>query len=345
MDYNLQFLFGDCPESKVKKAEIIIKVIDAESTKRFKIKDQTMTAFLEFKEGTSSMISRMQVGRYYKLFSVAKKNQNTLTFSKTSYLLEDNSKMFDETTIVDTKALINKKHNQFIEDTLMLKVLKIYEKRESVKGTKFQKVLVGDNHATLMITFWRDSVDSVENLMAENKVYAIKNVQIDDYSKDRDPQKPKDISYLKGKTIITEVEWENVPESLKTVAVNEKNVQGVIKFLDRIYEYKSCHGKNGTICRKIVKPGQTHCSKNSCAIPISETNLNDDYVVTLVLFDEKNDVHPITAFKKSLLEFEIEGSSINEKLKNILCKNVRAMISNSKSDDNPILSKLQFIGA
>ena len=87
MDYNLQFLFGDCPESKVKKAEIIIKVIDAESTKRFKIKDQTMTAFLEFKEGTSSMISRMQVGRYYKLFSVAKKNQNTLTFSKTSYLL------------------------------------------------------------------------------------------------------------------------------------------------------------------------------------------------------------------------------------------------------------------
>ena len=30
MDYNLKFLFGDCPESKVKKTEIIIKVIDAE---------------------------------------------------------------------------------------------------------------------------------------------------------------------------------------------------------------------------------------------------------------------------------------------------------------------------
>ena len=51
--------------------------------------------------------------------------------------------------------------------------------------------------------------------------------------------------------------------------------------MDRVYEYKSCHGKNGTICGKIVKPGETHCSKNSCAIPFSEQNLNDDYVVTL----------------------------------------------------------------
>ena len=68
----------------------------------------------------------------------------------------------------------------------------------------------------------------------------------------------------------------------------------------------------------------------------------DDYVITLVLFDDQNDAHPITAFKKNLAAFHGDGVSIREKLATILNKDVNAIISKSKPDDNPILSKLEF---
>ena len=71
--------------------------------------------------------------------------------------------------------------------------------------------------------------------------------------------------------------------------------------------------------------------------------LVDDYVVTLVVFDEENDAHPITAFRKNLVEFERDGATIFDRLARIINKEVKAVISKPKPDDNPILSKLELL--
>ena len=339
---NLQRLFGDCPEAEIKGCEILVQVVEADSESRFKIRDRTATAYLQFKQGTTNMKNRLIVGSCYKLFSIEKINQNTLAFSKTSYLIEDTSNILIDETIIDTTSLLNKQHNQHIYDTILLKVLKVYEQRQSNKGIKYQKVLVGDSYGSLMITFWRDNVSYVDKMLKENKVYSIRNFLVDDWSKDREASKPKDITFMQGKTIIKEVVQESVPESFKTVEMNQLFLLGKIKFVDRVYEYKSCPGKENAVCGKTVKPGQTHCSKSACAIGLSDSDLVDDYVVTLVLFDNKMDAHPITAFKRSLSEFEVDGDNIREKLSKIIGKNVKANISKSKADDNPILLNLEF---
>ena len=111
---NLQRLFGDCPEAEIKGCEILVQVVEADSESRFKIRDRTATAYLQFKQGTTNMKNRLIVGSCYKLFSIEKINQNTLAFSKTSYLIEDTSNILIDEIIIDTTSLLNKQHNQHI---------------------------------------------------------------------------------------------------------------------------------------------------------------------------------------------------------------------------------------
>ena len=80
---------------------------------------------------------------------------------------------------------------------------------------------MGDSNGSLMITFWRDNVSYVEKMLKENKVYSMRNFLVDDWSKDREASKPKDIAIMQGKTIIQEVVQESVPELFKTVEVNQ----------------------------------------------------------------------------------------------------------------------------
>ena len=320
-----------------------MQIVETVNENIFKIKDLTSTANLEFKPGTTNMKNRIKVGSCYKLYSIEKIGQNTLAFNKTSYIIEDTSNKFNNKKILDTNSLIDKQHNEQIQDTILLKVLKIYDQRQSSKGIKYQKVLMGDSNGTLMMTFWRDSVSLVEMLLEENKVYAIRNFGVDDWSKDKGVSKPKDIGFLKGKTIVKEVDHQEVPESFKLVEMKQTFLVGKIKFLDRVYEYKSCPGKNNAGCGKTVKPGQRQCSKNACAIFLDDSDLVDDYVITLVLFDGNMDAHLVTAFKRTLSEFEINGNTVSDKLAKIIGKDVKAIISNSKADDNPILLKLEYL--
>ena len=52
---NRQRLFGDCPEAEIKGCEILVQVVEADSESRFKIRDRTATAYLQFKQGTTNM--------------------------------------------------------------------------------------------------------------------------------------------------------------------------------------------------------------------------------------------------------------------------------------------------
>ena len=343
MERNLKFIFGDCPDAEIKKCEVVIKVIEVETQQRFKVKDDSMMAFLQFQDGTTQMSSRVNVGATLRLFSIEKINQDTLLFKKTSYLTEDTSGRFDDDAFLDTMILVNKPHNYFIYDNLLVKVLKIYEKRETTKGIKFQKALLGDHLGCFIITFWRDCADMLGKLLVENKVYSLKNFSIDDYMKTKDSSKPKDIVYVKAKTEVKEITSQVLMEKFRNINMNQMKIEGRLRFLDRIYEYKSCPGKVDSTCGKTVKPGQTHCSKTACAIPLTESMLVDDYVVTLVVFDEENDAHPITAFRKNLVEFERDGATIFDRLARIINKEVKAVISKPKPDDNPILSKVELL--
>ena len=127
MERDLNFLFSDCPDTEIKKCEVVIMIIEVQPQQRFKVKDDSMTAYLQFQDGTTHMSSRLHAGASYRLYSIGRLNQDTLLFKKTSNLTEDTSGKFDNEAYTDTSVLVNKQHNCFVYDRILLKVLKIYE--------------------------------------------------------------------------------------------------------------------------------------------------------------------------------------------------------------------------
>ena len=61
-----------------------------------------------------------------------------------------------------------------------------------------------------------------------------------------------------------------------------------------------------------------------------------------MLCDNNDDFHAVTAFSKSLKPFEQNGDTIDEKLEKIMGRTVKLFITPNKSDDEPILNKLEF---
>ena len=59
---NLERLFGDCPEAEIKGCKILVQVVEADGESRFKIRDRTATAYLQFKQGTTNMKNRLIFG-------------------------------------------------------------------------------------------------------------------------------------------------------------------------------------------------------------------------------------------------------------------------------------------
>ena len=346
MEKSLKFLLESSSDADVKKSEVVVKILSSEGEDDFKVKDLSRVAYLAFKPGTKIMKSRVQVGNTYRLFSIEKTSPDTLAFEKTSYLMEDKSGKLDEldqnNECVNSLALIDLKDKHVFQEKIILKVLKVYDQRVTSNGINLRKALLGDSNGTLLITFWRDCVKQVDDLIMEGKVYLFTKFCIDDYLQNKEVGKPKDIVFVKGKTLIKEMALKEIPESFLSIQLEENFIQGRIRFLDRIYEYRSCPGTN-EVCGKIVKHGQVRCSKSTCLIPVDETALIADYVVTLVVFDNNHNVHPITAFKKSLKEFECTGDNVQERLAKLFEKEVKAYVSYPKSGDNPILSKLSVL--
>ena len=127
---------------------------------------------------------------------------------------------------IDTSDLIETVDKSYVKDTILLKVMRIFEPRQTSKGTSFQKILVGDDKSTLNVTFWRENVNWVGNLFEENEVYAIKQFPIDDFPKNRDPEKPKDIVYIKDKTDVKKLDFKDVsngrqPQNMKRGISNQ----------------------------------------------------------------------------------------------------------------------------
>ena len=86
------------------------------------------------------------------------------------------------------------------------------------------------------------------------------------------------------------------------------------------------------------------CSKPSCRIKIQDTELNDDYFATIILFGEDGEIYSVRAFKTSIKEFEGKGNNDEEKLAILIGKTVE--IEASKNDDpekESMLKKLTII--
>ena len=87
MERDLNFLFSDCPDTEIKKCEVVIRIVEVQPQQRFKVKDNSMTAYLQFQDGMTHMSSRLHAGASYRLYSIGKLNQDTLVFKKPHILL------------------------------------------------------------------------------------------------------------------------------------------------------------------------------------------------------------------------------------------------------------------
>jgi hypothetical protein len=89
MESNLKEVIEDLADTDVKKAEVLVKIINIEGENRFKIKDTSMEVFLDFQPGTNHMKSRLEVGSTYRLFSIQRASADTLSYIKIQDISED----------------------------------------------------------------------------------------------------------------------------------------------------------------------------------------------------------------------------------------------------------------
>ena len=344
MQKSLKEVMSDMPEAYVKKAEVVVTIKNNVSESRYTIEDSSMSVFLEFSPDSCKFRDRLELHGIYRFFSLEKINANTLLFRKNSYLIKENqttSVPKDLDSYITTKDLINKSEYTIVKEPILLKVMRIYELRQTSNGIKYRKILLGDQHFQLHITLWRDDAQNVSNFFEHDQVYCLSNFTVDSWPKDTENIKPKDIKYDRRNTKIEKVA--DAPSIFDTVVLqnNSSVLIGKIRFLDDLYEYKSCPGKS-QFCGKCVKPGQVYCSKIGCSLKVETDQLVEDYKVKLMIIDNADDFHAVTAFSKSLKKFEQEGDSIIEKLGKLIGPIVKIFFNPSKDGDDPILDKIEF---
>ena len=345
-------LLGDKAEAEVVNCEVIVQVVEKLSDTRFVIADQTKTAKIEFEPKTQKMAEKLTEGKTYRFFALHKVNSETLLYKKSSYLKEDTDEIVlgstEKKMYITTKDLLGKPPKTIVRDPVLLKVVSIHEATVTSKsGIPMKKVLLADNHHALYMTFWRQDVPKVAGLMKEGDVVSIRNFELDRYP---DPEftnkmKPQDFVFRTKTpaTIIQKVEEGNIPEHHVDVLdpIKDISVQGLVKFIDQVYEYKSCPGKKDIGCGKAVKEDALYCGKQSCRVEVNKEKLIDDYKVTLVVFGSEG-FKQITAFRKSLKEFENEEKDdIQEKLNCLVNVEVNITLQESnKDDEDPIAVKI-----
>ena len=293
------------------------------------------------------MRERLEQGKVYRFFSLERINSETLLFRKYSYLIEEKTNKVSETSetkqsYITTNDLLNKSANTVINDPILMKVLKIYEMRKTSNGIDFRKVLLSDQFHQLNLTLWRDDAKNVSRYFEEDAVYSLNRFIMDSWPRD-EGDRPKDIKFDRKNTNIVKIKSENIPSSFDTVKWqnNDQVLVGQIRFLDELYEYKSCPGKH-QFCGKAVKTGQIFCSKIGCSLKVDVDKLVDDYRVKLMLVDTDNDFHSVTAFAKTLRMFEQKGDSITDRLDKVIGVTVKLFVNPSKGENDPILNKLEF---
>ena len=343
-------LLSDMAETDVLKCQVVVKVVEKLSETRFVIADTSMTAKIDFEPAAKKMLERIKEKKTYRMFALQKISSESVLFKKASYLKEEEQPLdlTEDPSFLSTLDLLGKTPKTIIEEPILMKVITIYDASSTSKNDiPFQKVVLADNHHKLFMTFWREDIIKISNLMKEGDIVCIRNFQLDNYP---DPsytkmKRPQDFVFRNRSpaTIVKKMAENNVPDNHvdKIDHIKDVLIQGYIKFIDQIYEYDSCHGKNDKICGKKVRDGAKYCDKGSCKVELNRDRLIKDYKVTLVVLSQEG-FKQLTAFRKSLKEFEnMNHGNIQERLGCLIDAKVDIKISESNNaDDDPIVVKL-----
>ena len=347
---SLSELLSDMADTDVLKCQVVVQVIEMLSETRFAIQDPTMTAYVDFDPSAKKMIERFKEKKTYRMFAVQKTSADSIIFKRTSYLKEEDQSLdlAENPCFLSTLDLLGKTPKTVIENSILMKVITIQDASSTSKNNiPFKKVVLADNHHKLYMTFWRQDIVKIDDLMKEGDIVSIRNFQLDNYP---DPsftkmQRPQDFVFRSRSpaTIVKKMDESNVPDNHvdKIDHIKDILIQGCIKFFDQIYEYDSCHGKNDKICGKKVRDGAKYCDKGSCKVELNRDRLIKDYKVTLVVLTQDG-FKQLTAFRKSLKEFEnTNHGNIQERLVCLIDAKVDIKISESNNaDDDPIVVKL-----
>ena len=348
----LSDLLGDMAEVEVGKHQIVVQVVQKLSQMRFLVADSSGTANLEFEPKAVKMAEKLTEKKTYRMFALEKVNSESLLFKRWSYLKEESQTVVliaseEKKMFLTTQDLLGKPPKSIIRDPILIKVISVMEARVTEKnGIPFQKVYLADNHHAVYMTFWRQDAAKVSKLLSEGDVVSIRNFDLDNFP---DPQytknlQPQDFVFRSRtpSTIITKVDKDSIPDHYVDVLdpVKDSSVQGKVKFIDQIYEYKSCPGRKNN-CGKVVREGSFFCEKPSCRMPIDNTKLINDYKVTLVVFG-LGGIQQVTAFRKALKEFEKKDEEeVEKKLQDLIDVDIDLQLQpNSKDDEDPIVSKI-----
>ena len=339
-------ILGDKADTDVVKCEVILQVVKKLSDTRFLICDHTGSAKIEFEPKSQKMADMITEKKTYRFFGLHRTNTDTLLYTNTSNIKEETELVMSgskEKTFFTTKDLIGKMPKSIVQDLVLLKVVSINEAIVTGKSGIMRSVFLADNHHAVYMTFWKQDVSKLSELMKEGDVVSIKIFELDDYPEP--VMRPRDFVFRSQTpaTIIQKVYEDKAPDRYVDVLGPEKSiyVQGVVKFIDQVYEYKSCPGENGIICGETVKEGTFYCEKQGCKVEVSKVHLKNDYRITLIVFG-LGGIQQLTAFRDSLRDFEDVGKKdVQEKLKSLMDIDVNIRLQeNSKDDENPTVVKI-----
>ena len=349
----LSDLLEERADTDIAKLEVIVQVIEKISERRFVIGDPTRTTNIEFDEKAISMAKKLKELKCYRFSGLQKVNSDEISFKNSSSFNEES--ILQDLTLrrvfLNTKDLLGVPPKTIVQQCVLLKVVSIDD--EPIFNKHFiasKSVFLADNHHSLYMIFLGEDVSKVSTLIKEGDVISIKNVELSNIP---DPEytnkmEPQDFLYRSQhpSTIIQKIDEDRFPEFYIDVLnpVKDMSIQGTIKLIDQIYEYKTCHGKNNTICGEPVHRSSLFCEKPGCSVRIDRENLMNNYKVKFVVLGPSGIQH-FTVFKILLEKFENKDEvNIYKRLECLVdAKVVIKIRESSNSDDDPSVEELTVV--
>ena len=331
-------------DTEAENAKFQATVISKVSESRFTVTDGDAQIYVEFDPKVPKRhIQNLEEGCSFTFFKLQVMSADTLVFTKGSYKKEAVSVNVQNTAVVDLSGLIGVANKQLVQKALYVKVWEIGVEQGPYKnGAVLQKIKVGDKQFTVAMSFWNEAV-KISNNLKVGSVIRIKNFRMDSFSK-KCADEPMDLSFngRTPRTVVEVVSSKEVPPALRSLSSNILKIEttGVVDDVLDIYQYKSCPGRLDTKCGKSIKEDVVFCPK--CKGKITPEILNEDFICTVVIFDDSGDIFEMKAFKKTLTAFVVDNMSLEEGLKSSLVgKHVTAL--GTKSTDSENLDRMDEI--
>ena len=331
-------------DADAENAKFQATVIDKVSESRFKVTDGDTSTFIEFDPNvTKRHIQSMEQGCSFSFFKLKVMSADTLIFTKGSYKKDASTTNIENNVVVDLCGLVGVDKKQLIQKTLFVKVWEIGSMQGPYnKGAMLQKIKVGDCQFTVGMSFWNEAVN-ISNQLKVGSVIKIKNFRMDSFIK-KSANEPMDLAFngRTPRTMLEVVGLNEAPLALRNLTSNILKIEtsGVVDDVVDIYKYKSCPGKLDTNCGKAIKDDVVFCPK--CKGKITPETLIEDFICTVVIFDDSGDIFEMKAFRKTLTGFAGDCLSLEEDLKTYLVgKHVTAI--GTKSTDSESLDRMDDI--